>query len=89
MTNSKYLQIQNVEAADVINQLDWSFIVECDCSSLLQNKSLVSKTNVSNNITSSLLMAAYAAYLYPGYRGKVTILPVVTGCWIGLLDKGP
>ena len=44
-------------------------------------------TNAINLITSSLLMAAYAAYLYPGYRGKVTIFPVTTGVWIGLLDK--
>ena len=46
-------------------------------------------TNDNCQITSSLLMAAYAAYLNPGYRGKVTIFPVTTGVWIGLLDKSP
>ena len=39
--------------------------------------------------TSSIFSAAYAPYLYPGYRGSGTILPVGTGDKIGLTENSP
>ena len=39
--------------------------------------------------TSSIFLDAYATYLYPGKKGKVTIFPEASGDMIGLLENSP
>ena len=76
-----------MEASIIINNLVWSFRVDCECPSLLHIKFRHGIQFVSH--TSSIFSAAYATYLYPGYRGSGTILPVGTGDKIGLTENSP